>query len=326
MVDSTTNGAAMRAYVLESLDVKPRLLDVPTPGLAPGQLRVRVTTSSVNPHDLHVISGSAQAYLEYRFPITLGNDLAGVVEEVGPGVTRFKPGDKVFGLLQEPAAHRGAFADYVVLPADQFLVAQPPNLADDEAGVLGLATMAALACLEPLELGEGQTVLINGATGGVGMSAIQIAAARGAHVIATARPGAEETHVRELGAAEVVDWSAGDLTAAVRTRYPAGIDAVVDLINFDADALAALARGVLRDGGHVTSTLMAVDPDRLNGANGTNVFASPRAEWLEEMAALAADGRLRGVVAEVFDLEDLEAAHAALGAGPLGKIGVRVSS
>src|SRR5438876_671063 len=104
-----------------------------------------------------LIVAGMRLLLEGSDRVAAGRELAGVVEEVGPGVTRFKPGDKVFGLLQEPAAHRGTFADYVVLPADQFLVAQPPDLADDEAGVLGLATAAALACLEPLALVERQT-------------------------------------------------------------------------------------------------------------------------------------------------------------------------
>jgi NADPH:quinone reductase-like Zn-dependent oxidoreductase len=315
----------MRAYVLTSLEAGAELMDVPVPDVGPREVLVRVVSSSVNPHDGHVISGAAQAYLEYQFPITLGNDLAGVVEKVGDEVTRFRAGDKVFGLVQGPVAHRGTFAEYVALPEDQFLVAQPDNLDDVEAGALGLATIAALCCIEPLGLDAGRTLFVNGATGGVGSCVVQIAVAAGATVIATARPGAEERHVRGLGAKEVVDWSGGDVAAAVRQQHPDGVDALVDLINFDPDALTALASSVLAPNGRLASTLGAGDPDRLASFDVTNVMSSPEPTRLATMAAMAGDGSLRAKISAVYDLEAIEEAHAALAAGPLGKIAIRVS-
>jgi NADPH:quinone reductase-like Zn-dependent oxidoreductase len=316
----------MRAYVLDSLDAAPRAVEAPRPEIGAGDVLVRVLASSVNPHDAHVISGAAQAYMEYRFPITLGNDLAGVVEEVGADVRRFQPGDKVFGVLRETVAHRGTFADYVAVPADEFLVGQPAGLDDVEAGTLGLASVAAMASLEPLEVGKGDTVLINGATGGVGSCAIQIASATGARVIATARPGDEERHVRELGAAEVVDWSGGDVAVAVRGRHPDGIDGLVDLVNYDPTAFAALATAVLRPGGRAASTLQAADPDRLPDLTGTNVIAMAKPVFLAAMADMAASGTLRATVSQVHDFDHIDAALAALAEGTLGKIALRFAA
>ena len=190
----------MRAYILESIDAGPRLATIPNPEPGAGELLVRATGSSVNPHDLHVISGQAQAYMKYRFPITLGNDVAGVIEAIGDRVADFKPGDKVFGMVQSPVIdERGTFAEYVVVPAGQFVVKTPNGVREVEAGAFGVAATAALACLENFETKPGQTILVNGATGGVGGYVIQIARARGARVLATARPGEEEHHVRSDG-------------------------------------------------------------------------------------------------------------------------------
>jgi NADPH:quinone reductase-like Zn-dependent oxidoreductase len=315
----------MRAYVLAGFDTPPEIMEVPTPGIGPDDVLVRVLASSVNPHDAHVISGAAKAYMDYRFPITLGNDVAGVIEEIGRGVTRFQPGDKVFGVLRETVAHRGTFAEYVAVPADVFLVGQPPNLSDIDAGALGLATVAALACLETVAVSRGDAVLINGATGGVGGSAIQISAAAGFRVVATARPGDEERHVRSLGATDVVDWSAGDVAGRVRELCPHGIDGLIDLVNFDPSAFDALAAAVLRQGGRAASTLNAAQPDRREGLIATNVVAMAKPRYLDRMAAMAASGALCAPVKEVYDLEHIDDALAALAAGALGKIAVRVA-
>jgi NADPH:quinone reductase-like Zn-dependent oxidoreductase len=315
----------MRAYILAGFDTAPEIMEVPTPRIGPDDVLVRVLASSVNPHDAHVISGAAQAYMDYRFPVTLGNDVAGVIEEVGAGVTRFRPGDKVFGVLRETVAHRGTFAEYVAVPADAFLVGQPPNLSDIDAGALGLATVAALACLEAVPVSRGDALFVNGATGGVGGSAIQIAAAAGARVLATARPGEEQRHVRGLGATDVVDWSAGDVARRVRELCPHGIDGLIDLVSFDPSAFEALAAAVLRRGGRAASTLNAAQADGRRGLTRTNVVAMAKPEYLDRMAAMAASGVLRAPVKKVYDLEHIDDALAALAAGALGKIAIRIA-
>jgi NADPH:quinone reductase-like Zn-dependent oxidoreductase len=314
----------MRAYVLEGFDVPPKMVDVPTPETGASDVLVRVRASSVNPHDAHVVSGMARQYMEYRFPVIVGVDLAGTVEDVGSSVTRFRPGDRVFGVIREPTLHRGSFAEFVVVPEDQFIISQPSSLGDIDAGSLGLASVTALACLDAVAPSQGMTVLVNGATGGVGSCAVEIAAALGARVVATARPGTEELHVRDLGATDVVDWSAGDVGALARDVHPAGVDCVIDLVNYLPAAFSQLAMTVLRGGGRAVSTLQAAEAMPGSGIDVTNIIASVEPAKLKRMAQLAEAGTLHGHVTQVFAFEEIEAAFAALAGGAVGKIGLRV--
>jgi NADPH:quinone reductase-like Zn-dependent oxidoreductase len=314
----------MRAYVLEGFDVPPKMIEMPTPEVGAGDVLVRVHASSVNPHDAHVISGSARQYMEYRFPVILGSDVAGTVEEVGVSVTRFARGDRVFGLIREPILHRGPFAEFVAIPADRFVVSQPANLGDLDAGSLGLASAAALACLDAVAPSRGTTLLINGATGGVGSCAVEIAAALGVCVIATARAGDEERHVRELGATDVVDWSAGDVGVLARDLHPAGIDCVIDLVNHEPAAFARLATTALRRGGRAASSLQAGEAPPGSEIEIANIVATAELATLERIAELAAAETLHGHVKHVFAFEEIEAALAALAAGAVGKIALRM--
>jgi NADPH:quinone reductase-like Zn-dependent oxidoreductase len=315
----------MRAYVLEGFDVPPQMIEMPMPQVGPGDVLVRVRASSVNPHDAHVISGLARQYMDYRFPVILGTDLAGTVEEVGASVTRFRRGDRVFGVIREPILHRGSFAEFVAIPADEFVVSQPPNLGDLDAGSLGLASVAALACLDAVAQSRGATLLVNGATGGVGSCAVEIAAALGVSVIATARPGAEERHVRDLGATDVVDWSAGDVGALARDLHPAGIDCLIDLVSFEPAAFTRIATTALRGGGRGASTLQAAEAPPGSGIEVANIVATAEPAKLERMAEMAAAETLHGHVTQVFAFEEIEAALAALAAGAVGKIALRMT-
>jgi NADPH:quinone reductase-like Zn-dependent oxidoreductase len=314
----------MRAYVLESFDAGPRMTDVPVPEVGDGEILVRVHAVSVNPVDLAIAGGGARDWLEYRFPVTIGRDLAGVVEAVGPSVTSFAAGDRVFGYIAEDHARRGSFSEYVAIPEGQFVIQQPDGVGHGEAGALGLASVTATMCLDAVGVGAGTRLLINGATGGVGSYATQIAKARGAHVIASARPGAEEEHVRALGADEVVDWSAGDVGAQVRELHPEGIDALIDLVTGDPNAFAALATAVLTADGKAATTLSAADPDLLDGREGINVWSAPDTERMRTVADLVAAGRVRAPVTEVYEFDRLEDAFDAVRRGAIGKVGVRI--
>ena len=314
----------MRAYVLESFDAVPRMTELAVPAFADDEILVRVHSVSVNPVDLAIASGGARDWLEYRFPVTIGRDLAGVVEAVGPAVTNFAPGDRVFGYIAEDHAHRGSFSEYVAIPENQFVISQPEGVGFREAGALGLASVTATMCLDAAGVGNGSWVLINGATGGVGSYATQIAKARGAFVIATARPGAEEEHVRALAADEVVDWSAGDVATQVRALRPDGVDALIDLVTGDPEAFAALAVEVLRPDGKAATTLNAANPDLLDGREGTNVWSSPDIERMQTVAELVVAGRVRAPLTEVYEFDRLEDAFEAVRRGAVGKVGVQV--
>jgi len=311
----------VRAFVLSDLQTPPGLADVPAPRPGDAEVLVRVTASSVNPHDALVASGAAARYMAYEFPVVLGSDLAGTVEAVGSGVDDLAPDDRVFGLLRERVAARGSFAELVAVPRE-WVARTPEDLDDAAAGALGLAGLTALRCIEAVEPTEGEVVLVNGATGGVGNFVVQLLAARGAVPVATARPGQEAGHVRGLGAVDVLDWSTGELAAQVRAQHPDGVAAVVDLVNRDKAAFTALATAVLRPGGRVACTGHAADPDRLPGVRAVNVLAEADRSALEAIAELAGSGALRSPITLAFAFHQIGEAFAALRAGAIGKIAV----
>ncbi|MEU8323740.1 NADP-dependent oxidoreductase [Nonomuraea sp. NPDC048881] len=316
----------MRAVMLNSVPADPALADLPVPRPEAGEVLVKVTASAVNGFDLAVAAGYLQQMMEHRFPLVVGKDFAGTVEALGEGAEGFTVGQPVFGVVMKPFLGPGSLAEYVTVSAGYGIAPLPQGLAAAAAGALGLAGTAALDSLDAVAPAEGETVLISGATGGVGALAVQLAAARGARVIATARPGAEADFVTGLTAAEVelVDHG-GDLSAQVRALAPAGVDAVLHLAG-DGAELA----GLLRGGGRLASTLGLTQDavqDAVQGAAVTvhTVMADPNARTLSELAARVAAGALRVPVTATYPLEQAPEAFAAFRAGTLGKIAITCS-
>ena len=315
----------MRAYALVADGAEAAFHDVPCPVAAEGEVLVRVAAASLNPHDAAVRSGDAARYMNYRYPVVLGSDFAGVIEAVGEGVNDLQPGDRVFGLVRELVAARGSLAPLVAVPRD-WVAVTPPSLSDADAGVLGLAALGALRCTDAIEpLSAGQVVLVNGATGGIGGYVIQLLAERGVHVIATSRAGEEEEYVRALGAAETVNWKTADLPVVVASRHPSGVDAIVDLVTPDHASLTRLARAILRRGGRLVSTRHAVALDDLPDMRGENLLITVDGGALNRIARHAASGVLEAPHVTTFDFETVEDAFDAMGAGIRGKIAVRLA-
>lgn len=198
----------------------------------------------------------------------------------------------------------------------------PAGLDIKDAGALGLAGTAAFDSLTALDVAKGETVLVSGATGGVGALAEQLGAATGAHVIATARPGAEADFITGLTDADVavVDFT-GDLAAQVRALAPEGVDAIMHLAG-DGTELARL----LKPGGRIAST-MGLTQEAITGQDVTvhGVMADANAQTLTALAEKAASGALRVPVSATFPLEQAADAFAAFGAGTLGKIAITCS-
>lgn len=311
----------MRAFVLPDFESQPTLADIPTPEAKPGEVLVRVRAASVNGIDLSIASGRLQGMLEYRFPVVLGKDFAGTVEAVGAGVTGFAAGDRVFGVVSDPSPlNSRSFAEYLAVPAEPNLTRVPEGVDFAAAGVLGLAGTAALQAVDEVAPAAGETVLVSGATGGVGAYAVQLAAARGATVIATAMPGDEEDFVRDLGASHGVDYT-GDVAAQVRAIRPGGVEAV---LHFAGDG-AALGE-LLVSGGRLASTLI-MSPDQLPVPNArvSGVFANPDTATLDRLAADVVAGRLRVPIQRTYQLDELGQAMADYTAGTRGKLAVSVS-
>src|SRR5215217_1984811 len=310
----------MRASVMPDFERQPTLADIPMPEAKPGEVLVRVHAASVNGVDLSIASGQLQGMLEYRFPVVLGKDFAGTVEVVGAGVTGFAAGDRVFGVVSDPSPLSSrSFAEYLAVPAGPNLTRVPEGVDFAAAGVLGLAGSAALQAVDAVAPAAGETVLVSGATGGVGTYIVQLAAARGATVIATAKPGEEEDFVRDLGASYAVDYT-GDVAEQVREIRP-GVESV---LHFAGDG-AALGE-LLVEGGRLASTLI-MSPDQLPVPNASvsGVFANPDAATLDRLAGEAAAGRLETPIQQTYALDRVDEAFAAFAAGTRGKLAVSVS-
>lgn len=309
----------MRALTLNEVPSAPAVAEVDTPAPGAGELLVKVAASSVNGFDLSVTSGRLEGMMEHRFPLVLGMDFAGTIEAVGEGAEGFTAGDAVFGVAMKPFLGGGALAQYVAVSAGYGVARIPAGLDVQNAGALGLAGTAALNSVEAVAPGKGETVLVSGATGGVGALAVQLAAARGACVIATARPGTEADFVTGLTDADVavVDYTA-DLDAQVRTLAPEGVDAVLHLAG-DAGQLV----GLLREGGRIASTLgLTQEAVSAEGVTVHPIMADPNPTTLATLADRAAAGELRIPVTATFPLEQAPEAFDAFRNGTLGKIAV----
>ncbi|MGW0202433.1 NADP-dependent oxidoreductase [Nonomuraea sp. NPDC003201] len=311
----------MRAVTLAQVPGILEVTEVDAPRPEAGELLVRVEASSVNGFDLGTAAGHLQGMMEHRFPLIPGKDFAGTVEAVGDGVEGFAVGDAVFGVVTKPHLGTGSLAQYVAVPAAIGVARLPEGASVREAGALGLAGTAAsdgLAALGPL---EGRTVLISGATGGVGALAVQLATARGARVIATAKPGSEAGFVSALTDAEVllVDYTQ-DVTAQIRALAPDGVDAVLHLAG-DLAELTALAR----DGGAVVSALGLPEAPEGRKLQTAMIQSNPTADTLSTLAGQVAAGTLKVSVNSVYDLERADEAFAAFGTGTLGKIALTVA-
>ena len=313
----------MRAFTLNSLDAPPALReDLPAPSPADDEVLVRVHASAVNPVDAAIAAGQLKDMLEHEFPVVLGRDYAGVVEEVGAGVTRYAAGDEVFGFVlhANPTVHDGSWAELIVVPESNSVAPNPAGADLDAAGAAPLSGITALLSVDALDVSEGDTVLVVGATGGVGSFAVQLLAHAGASVIAPALPEAEE-YLRGLGASEVLDRNA-DTTAAVLERHPDGVDALLDVVSYSPDDFEANA-AALKPGGRGASPVSAAG----GGPGRTNIMAVPSPENLERLAQRLDAGILKVHLQNSYPLEQAGDAVQALGATHTqGKLGIRVRS
>ncbi|MFC7546102.1 NADP-dependent oxidoreductase [Plantactinospora sp. GCM10030261] len=311
----------MRAVVMIDDSTGPRLAETPEPAPGPGEVKVRVRASSLNGFDALLAAGTLKNMYEHRFPLALGKDFAGTVVDVGAGVTDLTVGDEVFGVVSRPLpTDGGGFGEYLITDAHAGIARLPAGLDHRTAGALGLAGSAAVAAMDALALASGETVVVSGASGGVGAFVVQLAARAGASVIATATPGAATDHVRDLGARHVVDYH-DDLPARVRELAPDGVTAAVHLAG-DWFELA----GLLTDGGRVVSLLHAgSDLAAGRAITATAVMATPSRPVLDRLATEATTGRLRVPISRTLRLDDVPAALGAFGTGSLGKVAVAVS-
>ncbi|MFG3266942.1 MULTISPECIES: NADP-dependent oxidoreductase [Streptomyces] len=292
IVQSTFGGPEVLAYTET---------DVPEPG--PGEVLLTVAGAGVNPGDAVLRAGRVPDLV--TLPWTPGTDVAGVVERVGDGVTRFVPGDEVYGMLA--VTPRGAYAEFTVVPADALALA-PKNIDLAHAGAVPLVTVTAWQALAVLaQVRPGDRVLIHAAAGGVGHVAVQLAKELGAYVIGTAR-AANHDLLRGLGADELIDYTTTDFRTSI-----APVDAVLDLVG---GSYGPRSLDVLRPDGLLIGA--SIDPgtdERQAAARGLRyawVTAEPSGQLLKQITDRIEAGRLRVTVQRTYPLAEAVEAHRAI--------------
>lgn len=272
---------------------------MPEPG--DDEVLVRVTAASVNPIDWKLRDSATRP-----LPFVIGQDFAGVVSATGKNVREYVQGERIFGIARK----HGAYAQYTLVPAhstDEPIAHIPDGVGDADAASLPTAGLTALASLDALPVGSGTTVVILGATGGVGLFAVQLAKARGARVIGTGH-SRHQAQAASFGIDDYIAYDRQAVADAIQERLPRGADAILDLVD-DATTIGSLQRA-LHPGGTIVSTIGALDVDALSGKgfHATNLVMNQTAasshEGLRTLARMVEDGTLRVIIAQERDLRD----------------------
>lgn len=272
-------------------------LDRPEPG--EGEVLVNVKSAGVNPVDAAIVRGMLNEVIPSKFPMIPGWDMAGVVEKRGHSARRFSEGDEVYAYARRPIIQHGSFAEYISLP-ESYLAHRPSKLTIEESGGIPLVGLTAYQSLfDAGNLQEGQTVLILGASGGVGTLAIQLAKWKGAHVIGVASK-ANHDYMRELGADETIDYKENHVGEAVQKLQPEGVDFI-----YHCSRGNSLEQSIdtLKSGGHLVSITKS-QPEIPDDIQFQYVFVEPNAVQLKHLAELADKGHIKLPVTEKFGLEE----------------------
>ncbi len=293
-----------------------RYEDAPRPTAGPGEVLIRVHAAGVNPVDWKIREGHLQSRITHHLPLTLGWDVAGVIEQLGPGVTQFKAGDAVYA--RPDLARDGAYAEYIAARASEIAL-KPQTLDFIHAAAVPLSALTAWQSLfDASNLQPGQRILIHAGAGGVGHYAVQFARWKGAHVITTAS-ARNANFVRSLGADEVIDYTATRFEDAVRDA-----DMVFDTVGGE---IQTRSWKVLKKGGILVSILTLTVPEEAEqrGWRSAYVFVQPNAAQLAQIAKLIDTDKVKPVVENVFPLHEAAKAHTLIqGAHTRGKIVLRV--
>lgn len=312
----------MKAFVVEHRGEPGSLKEMERPAPAAREILVRITAAGVNP-----IDWKARDRGDSPLPFVMGRDFAGVVSAFGEHVTKYREGERIFGIAR---AH-GSYAEYTLVSEDDRMgpfAKIPDDVGDADAAALPTAGLTALAALDSLGVSAGTTLLVLGATGGVGTFAVQMAHDRSAHIIGTARSTNAET-ARSLGVDEFVAYDADNVAEAITAAHPDGVDAILDLVD-DEDAIKAMAP-LLRPKGKIVSTIGAADENWFSQRQITaeNLYVADSPRWshagLRTLAEMVEQQRLRVNIAAEYPLGEALAALERSKSGVNGKIVITVT-
>jgi len=271
--------------------------DKPEPG--EGEVLVRVKSAGVNPVDAAVARGMLKNAIPNKFPVIPGWDLAGVIEERGYSARRFNVGDEIYAYARRPVIQQGTFAEYVVIP-ESYIALRPKSLSMEESGGVPLTGLTAYQSLfEAGDLKEGETILILGASGGVGSIAIQLAKWKGATVIGVAGSSNQE-FMKELGADYVIDYSAGDVGESVSEIAPNGVDFI---FHCSRGNTLDQTKNKLKKGGRLISITNSKSEVR-EDVKFQYVFVEPNSAQLNHLSEIADSGNLKIHISKTYILDE----------------------
>lgn len=287
----------MKAFALLSRDSKPELQEVDLAETKSDEVEISIKAASINGFDLLVANGKAWDFMPAEFPVILGRDFAGTITKTGSDIKDISEGDRVAGVVLSSHFGPGTLAESINTKPTSFTKI-PQGLDFETAAGLGLAGIAAYDVVEALNIKSGQTILISGATGGVGHVALQLAKLKGATVIATAKPGEAENIMLKIGADHTVDYTK-DMVAQVKSIIPNGVDGVIHVAGNPAGIIETI-----KVDGSLSSTLGAKKEqfDR-EDITVSAIVAKTTPEKLAELFALAKDGKIELSIGKELTLD-----------------------
>ncbi len=294
----------MRALVANDYGPPSQLAiaEVGDPEPSAGQVLVAIEAAALNPLDLKQVTGAVRELYPIELPYVPGMDGAGRIVAAGAEVERFSPGDEVFGFFGQTP---GTIAEYAVISDGPYLAGRPPGLDVVSAAGIPSSGLTALSLVRAAKLGAGQTLLVIGASGGIGMFVVQLAVHDGAGVLATAGPE-DRDYLRRLGAGATLDYRGADVIKETLGLHPGGVDVVLDLINMG-PSLSGSVRAV-HPGGRLVSPLAGPDAAALGREDITVIYtglgSNRKPGDLEELGAQVAGGTLKVEIGGTYEFED----------------------
>ncbi len=303
----------MKAVYINAFGGRDKLIygELPKPQPGEGEVLVRIKAAGVNPVDWKIRQGILKERgFPHQFPLILGWDMAGVIEEHGHSARRFEINDAVFGYCRRPTIHLGTYAEYIALP-ESYITAKPKKLSFEQAAGAPLTSLIAYqSVLEAGALKKGQSFVIIGASGGVGSFAVQYGKIKGAKVLALTS-SKNHDYLRKLGADITVDYAVGDFRTSIQKFFPKGADFVFACAGGES---LLKSYDCVKKGGRLVTIVERGDESlaKSKGIQLHYVFVEPNVRQLEQISQWLDKGQLKLTISKVFPLAEAAQAHEAI--------------
>ncbi len=299
----------MKAVVIHEFGDRNQLkiIDLPVPEPGEGEVLIRVKAAGINPVDWKIRMGRLRDRIPHQFPLILGWDVAGIVEKVGHGARRFQPGDEIYSYCRRSTVQHGSYTEYMALP-ECYLAKRPSNISFEEAAAIPLVGLTAYQSVyTAANLQANETLLVVGASGGVGSCAMQLGKIKGANVIGVASQKNHD-YLKQLGANETIGYENTRFSDGVKALHAEGVDVIFDCVGKEA---CETAYDCAKQGGRFVSILEQGNPQRnkTQGIDFSYVFVEPNVRQLEHLTELVENGQFRMHVDATYSLEEVAKAH-----------------